>query len=356
MKKFLTVAILAASMGMGSAQAFFNGGDDSHDDNRSYDNSSHDNSSHDNSTHNAGGAGGQGGSGLGVGVGVGVGQGGDASSSSRSGSAVLGSGNSRNNNEIENSGNSRSSSSADNRNANLQGQQQGQVGINKSRNDNTNVGIQGQVGINKNGSVTGGNNSVSGGNVYIGGEGEGQGGSTLSPTASSNQSQSQDGNSLNNGSITINTGLDPQAARDLAAPDDNSVNVTTTDNSVYEAQKRNPVSSAWSAPLVTSNDTCMGSTSAGGQGITLGLSFATTWRDKDCVIRKDARFLHNAQHQTVALGLMCEKASVRRAVARAGSVAERLACGLNADGSEPVAANTDTALVDGEGNAVMVGE
>jgi len=71
------------------------------------------------------------------------------------------------------------------------------------------------------------------------------------------------------------------------------------------------------------------------RGITLGFSFATTWRDKDCVIRKDARFLHNAQHQNVALGLMCEKERVRTAVARAGSPAERLACGLNEDGTEP---------------------
>ena len=181
-----------------------------------------------------------------------------------------------------------------NRNRNSNGQQQGQVGINKSHNDNTNVGIQGQVGINRNGSVRGTQHSSIDGN---------------------NSAARNDGN---------NTAVDAS---------DNST------NSVYyegdEAQKRNPVSTAYAAPLVASDDTCMGSTSAGGQGITLGFSFASTWRDKDCVIRKDARFLHNSQHQTVALGLMCDKDRVRKAVAIAGSPAERLACGLNEDGSEP---------------------
>ena len=122
--------------------------------------------------------------------------------------------------------------------------------------------------------------------------------------------------------------------------------ITDSNNVTYEgdeAQKRNPVSTAIAAPLVTSNDTCMGSTSAGGQGITLGLSFATTWRDADCVIRKDARFLHNASHEVIALSLMCEKDSVRAAVARAGSVEKRLACGLNADGSDPEAQKVSNA-------------
>ena len=221
--------------------------------------------------------GGRGGDG-GTGVGVGIGKGGD--SSSRSG--------------VRDSGNSRNRNTNTARQGQGQGQQQGQVGINKSHNDNTNVGIQGQVGINRNGSVRGTQHSSIDGN---------------------NSAARNDGN---------NTAVDAS---------DNST------NSVYyegdEAQKRNPVSTAYAAPLVASDDTCMGSTSAGGQGITLGFSFASTWRDKDCVIRKDARFLHNSQHQTVALGLMCDKDRVRKAVAIAGSPAERLACGLNEDGSEP---------------------
>ena len=253
------------------------------------------------------------------------GAGGDASSrssahggdsSSRSG--VRNSGNSN----ISRSGNSdvRNSNDLSNRNLNAQGQMQGQVGIVKGGDTRVSTG---DVDASSRNRLSNDSNSNSNANVYIGGgRGEGGGGRTLSPTAK--QHQSIDGNNSDAYNDGNNTAVDAS---------DNST------NSVYyegdEAQKRNPVSSAWAAPLVASEDTCMGSTSGGGQGITLGFSFATTWRDKDCVIRKDARFLHNAQHQNVALGLMCEKERVRTAVARAGSPAERLACGLNEDGTEP---------------------
>lgn len=138
------------------------------------------------------------------------------------------------------------------------------------------------------------------------------------------QQQSQ---SLNNSGNSSATGVNGDViAEGAIAINDNS---TTT----YKAA-RIPVNTAYAAPLVASNDTCMGSTSGGGQGITFGLSFATTWTDKDCVIRKDARFLHNTHRVDIALALMCEKESVRRAVSRTGTDAERKACGL--DEQEPV--------------------
>jgi len=95
--------------------------------------------------------------------------------------------------------------------------------------------------------------------------------------------------------------------------------------------RRNPVNTAYAAPLTSSNDTCMGSSSAGAQGITFGLSFGTTWKDNDCVMRKDARFLHNIQRTEPALSLMCQKESVRRAIEQAGTRADRIACGLPVD-------------------------
>lgn len=98
-------------------------------------------------------------------------------------------------------------------------------------------------------------------------------------------------------------------------------NVDTNVNNI-----RYPASTAWAAPLTASNDTCMGSTSVGGQGITFGLSAATTWRDKDCVIRKDARFLYNMKRADLAVGVMCQKESVRMAVAAAGTPREREIC------------------------------
>ena len=102
-----------------------------------------------------------------------------------------------------------------------------------------------------------------------------------------------------------------------------NVNVNASTN-----HRRNPVNTAFAPALTSSNDTCMGSSSVGGQGITFGFSFGTTWKDEDCVQRKDARFLHNIQRTEVSLSLMCQKPSVRRAVELAGTRADRIACGL----------------------------
>jgi len=87
-----------------------------------------------------------------------------------------------------------------------------------------------------------------------------------------------------------------------------------------EAQKRNPVSTAFAAPLVAAEDTCMGSSSVGGQGVGFGLSVGSTWRDADCVRRKDARELHNMGEPGAALALLCQSADVAAAMKAAGKV------------------------------------
>jgi hypothetical protein len=85
------------------------------------------------------------------------------------------------------------------------------------------------------------------------------------------------------------------------------------------AQKRNPVATAYAAPLVAADDTCMGSTSAGGQGVGFGLSIGSTWSDADCVRRKDARELHNMGYRPAAIALLCQSANVRKAMKDAGT-------------------------------------
>lgn len=103
-------------------------------------------------------------------------------------------------------------------------------------------------------------------------------------------------------------------------------------NSNYQYKAADiPVATAYAPALTTSNDTCMGSTSMGGQGLLLGISFGTTWTDDDCITRKDARFVHNAGHRTVALSLMCGKEAVRAAVARAGTPEQLAACAITTD-------------------------
>jgi hypothetical protein len=87
----------------------------------------------------------------------------------------------------------------------------------------------------------------------------------------------------------------------------------------YAAQKRAPVSTAFSAPLVAAEDTCMGSSSAGGQAVGFGLSVGSTWKDGDCVRRKDARELHNMGQKGAALALLCQSSDVAAAMKTAGT-------------------------------------
>jgi hypothetical protein len=82
---------------------------------------------------------------------------------------------------------------------------------------------------------------------------------------------------------------------------------------VQEAQKRDPVSTAFAAPLVASGD-CMGSSSAGGQGVGFGLSLGTTWKDNDCERRYKAVTLHNFGKHKAAIKLLCNDPEIAAAM------------------------------------------
>lgn len=76
-------------------------------------------------------------------------------------------------------------------------------------------------------------------------------------------------------------------------------------HAVYHAQSRNPVSTAVSTPLTSSNDTCMGSTSIGGSAVSFGFSAGTTWTDENCVMLKNAREIWNMGFKGAALARLC---------------------------------------------------
>jgi hypothetical protein len=76
-------------------------------------------------------------------------------------------------------------------------------------------------------------------------------------------------------------------------------------HAVYEAQSRNPVSTAVAPPIVSSNDTCMGSTSIGGSAVSFGFSAGTTWTDANCVMLKNSREMWNMGFKGAALARLC---------------------------------------------------
>lgn len=117
----------------------------------------------------------------------------------------------------------------------------------------------------------------------------------------------------------------------------------TVEGSTYEAQARNPVASAWAAPLTSSNGTCMGSSSGGAQGASIGISFGTTWTDDGCDARYDAIALSQIGETQAARARLCLKPEIKAAFEAAGkpcpsSEAKRAQAVLE---DRPVAAHSD---------------
>lgn len=239
---------------------------------------------------NAGGAGGNGygGTGIGVGMGGAGGQGG-------AGGSVLGSGNSANANtnvshggaggaggSVLGSGNSNNSNRNDNTNLN----------------SNTNKQGQGQAQGQQQGQAQGQGQQQSANNKQGQGQSQVNGNNDNRSNASNRNSNAAQGN-------TTNT----------------SVQVAG-DNVVYEAA-RIPVATAYAAGLTASNGTCMGSTSAGGQGMSFGFSVGTTWKDAGCDRRYNAQALAAVGQGKAAVALLCQDADIALAMEVAGTPCAR---------------------------------
>ena len=178
----------------------------------------------------------------------------------------------------------------------------------------TGVGVGVGVGYGGSAAATGGASSATGGSVTGSGnahvattvmQGQQQGQAQQQAayggaggSASSTSSSSSGGNTLaaSTGSMTVSVGGD-----------------------TYQAQARNPVAQAWAAPLAASNGTCMGSTSAGAQGVTIGLSVGTTWTDENCNARYDAIAIKALGHERAAWARLCQQPAIRKAYEAAGT-------------------------------------
>lgn len=82
---------------------------------------------------------------------------------------------------------------------------------------------------------------------------------------------------------------------------------------------RVPVAGAFAAPLTASQDTCMGSRTFGFQVMGFGVSFATTWQDRNCRRLKNARQLFALGYPAAAVQLLCMGQEVYEAMERAGT-------------------------------------
>lgn len=87
-------------------------------------------------------------------------------------------------------------------------------------------------------------------------------------------------------------------------------------NPVTEATKipRGAVNTAVGSQTITSNDTCMGSTSGGITTYGISISAGTTWTDNNCIMLKNSRELWNMGLRDAAVARMCMDADNRDAL------------------------------------------
>lgn len=78
------------------------------------------------------------------------------------------------------------------------------------------------------------------------------------------------------------------------------VNTSFTSNTKVDR----PVSTATAPALTSGYDTCMGSTSIGGQGYAFGFSIGSTWTDPNCIRLKNANALSALGLQGAALSIL----------------------------------------------------
>lgn len=134
------------------------------------------------------------------------------------------------------------------------------------------------------------------------------------------QGQSQSSRNNNQSSATGGNATGGAASASATGGASGGNTMTVQGDTLYApAQERNPVSTAYAAPLTASNGTCMGSSSAGAQGAAVGVSFGTTWTDGSCDIRYDAEALRAAGLPMAARARLCQKPEIAKAMEDAGT-------------------------------------
>lgn len=98
--------------------------------------------------------------------------------------------------------------------------------------------------------------------------------------------------------------------------------VSEDSHAVYEGT-RYATGTAIAPALTSSNDTCMGSSSAGAQGMSFGVSIGSTWTDANCKLLKNSRELWNMGNRVAAVSLLCTNEDNRYAISVSGGIPYR---------------------------------
>ncbi|ABR91335.1 Hypothetical protein mma_1597 [Janthinobacterium sp. Marseille] len=139
-----------------------------------------------------------------------------------------------------------------------------------------------------------------------------------SQSTSTSQTQSEASNAGNN--QTINLSVQTPSGAAGAATSGSGEQVGTQNVYYGGTQTIRNVPSMNSAPLTSSNDTCMGSASGAVAAPGLGISLGKTYVDDNCVMIKNARELWNMGMKGAAMARMCMDKDNREALELTGFV------------------------------------
>ncbi|WP_175626036.1 MULTISPECIES: hypothetical protein [Oxalobacteraceae] len=138
-----------------------------------------------------------------------------------------------------------------------------------------------------------------------------------SQSTSTSQTQSEASNAGNNQTINLSV----QTPAGTAGATSSGGEQASTQNIYYGGtQTIRNVPSMNSAPLTSSNDTCMGSASGAVAAPGLGISLGKTYVDDNCVMIKNARELWNMGMKGAAMARMCMDKDNREALELTGFV------------------------------------
>lgn len=176
-------------------------------------------------------------------------------------------------------------------------------------------GQGGAGGYANGGSATGG--SATGGSVVNSNTNSAD--NSSSATGGSSSADNNGNNNGNNNSSSSNSQEQSQNQSINNSADTSSSNNSSQNVNVNTYDERDPVHTAYAAPLTSGEDTCMGSSSLGAQAVSFGVSLGTTWQDDNCQRLKNSRQLVALGYHRAATALMCVDDDVREAMEEAGT-------------------------------------
>ncbi len=138
-----------------------------------------------------------------------------------------------------------------------------------------------------------------------------------STTGASTSSSTSGGNTMTGGAVSVNM-ADNSSTVEAARAHADALRYAA------DHQLRNTPSVA-NAALTSSNDTCMGSVSAGGSGPGFGLAIGSTYKDDNCVMLKNSREMWNMGFKAAAVALMCTDKANKEALELTGYVCPQTA-------------------------------